>query len=237
MAVRTAILSDIHGNLEALEAVLADAAACGADRFVCLGDILGFGADVVACVDRVREVCAWSLLGHHEWMLREHVAGRTASWGAAARERLDWEAVQLAPRKAGAPDSVVRWEWLRGLQRQVWEGKRTYVHGCPSDPVSGWFFPQYEQYANALQSELDLIESVCLHGHTHVPVAVINGHVHQFAGDATHFELPEDGKALINVGAVGQPGDGDPRASYALATTSGVMIRRVTYDEIGRAHV
>lgn len=234
MAVRTAILSDIHGNLEALEAVLADAAACGADRFVCLGDILGFGADVVACVDRVREVCAWSLLGASEHHLREFAAGRYTP-NDMERGWMKRETELFVPGQSPQLADKRRWDWIRRLEREVWEGEITYVHGTPTDPVSGWIEAAHESIPRLLEPEFNLVRSICFMGSTHIPVVLrSDGVVHAPNASDLRLELPPGAKALVNVGSVGQPRDDNPAACYVLQEGREVRYRRVTYDH-GRA--
>lgn len=230
MATRTAILSDIHGNLEALEAVLADAASCGADRFVCLGDILGFGADVVACVDRVREVCAWSLMGDHEYNLREYLAGRLKP-NRAAEDRLKWEADLLVPGRTPRLVDKRRWDWVRRLETQVWEGKTTYIHARPTDPVLGWIGLDEAASRQAMSADFALIQDIAFHGHSHVPGILDDRGVSKTpnAGDV-RIEWKPGVKALIDVGSVGQPRDGHADACYVLQEGVEVRFRRVKYD-------
>lgn len=235
MAIRTAILSDIHGNLEALDAVLADAAKCGADRFVCLGDIIGFGADVVACVDRVREVCAWSLMGNHEYRLREHIAGR---W-TLNENQAGWvkrEVELLVPGKSPNLADKRRWDWLRRLETQVWEGKITYVHGRPTDPILGWITQPEASVPRLLSAEFDLVEQTCFHGHTHIPGLIEpDGKWREVRASDVRFDLATGRKTLVNVGAVGQPRDENPQACYVLHEAHEVRFRRVDYDIAGAA--
>ncbi len=230
MAARTAILSDIHGNLEALEAVLADAADHGADRFVCLGDNIGFGADIVACVDRVREVCAWSLMGDHEYNLREYLAGRLKP-DRAAEDRLKWEADLLVPGRTPELADKRRWDWVRRLETQVWEGKLTYIHARPTDPVLGWIGAEEARSRQAMSADFEIIHSFAFHGHSHVPGIVLEGgDCKAVVAPDVRFELSPTKKALIDVGSVGQPRDGHPEACYVLHEGMEVRFRRVSYD-------
>lgn len=236
MAVRTAILSDIHGNLEALEAVFADAAACGADRFVCLGDILGFGADVVACVDRVREVCEWSLTGDHEFMLREYLAGRWTP-NQQAKRYCDWEAALLVPGKSPQLADKRRWDWIRRLETQVWEGEMTFMHGRPTDPILGWISETEASAApRTLDADFELIRDIGFIGHTHIPAVFRPDAISErvSARDVT-ISFPPGTKALVNVGSVGQPRDDNPDACFVLQEGREVRYRRVSYDQAGAA--
>src|SRR5438067_12859362 len=113
--MRTAILTDIHANLEALTACISAAEAQKVDRFVCLGDTVGYGADPNACCDLVRKHAQFAVLGNHD----AAVAGRMdySYYYAAAREVLDWTALHLTPENM---------EWLRGLPYQQVEAEITY---------------------------------------------------------------------------------------------------------------
>src|SRR5437588_12510458 len=121
--MRTAILTDVHANIEALAACVAAAEQGGADRFVCLGDTVGYGANPNETCDLIRKRCAFSVLGNHD----AAVAGRMdySYYYAAARDVLDWTALQLSKENM---------EWLRGLPYQRAEGEVTYGHASPGDP-------------------------------------------------------------------------------------------------------
>src|SRR5947208_6162787 len=121
--MRTAILTDIHANIEALTACIAAAEAQKVDRFVCLGDTVGYGADPDAACNLVRQKCQFAVLGNHD----AAVAGRMdySYYYAAAREVLDWTALHLSKENM---------EWLRGLPYQKAEGDVTYGHASPRDP-------------------------------------------------------------------------------------------------------
>src|SRR5205809_532173 len=125
--MRTAILTDIHANIEALTACIAAAEAQKVDRFVCLGDTVGYGADPNAACDLVRSKCAFTVLGNHD----AAVAGRMdySYYYAAAREVLDWTALHL---------SAENMQWLRALPYQHPDGEVFYGHASPRDPRAGY---------------------------------------------------------------------------------------------------
>src|SRR5437870_13407584 len=137
--MRTAILTDIHANREALTACISAAEAHEIDRLVCLGDTVGSGADPNAACDLVRARCDFAVLGNHD----PAVAGRMdySYYYAAAREVLDWTALQLSKENM---------EWLRGLPYQRAEGEVTYGHASPRDP-------QAFEYVFALEQAEDLV--------------------------------------------------------------------------------
>ena len=216
-----AVLSDVHGNLEALDAALRDARAQGAERFVCLGDVVGYGADPDACCERVRALGGIVVRGNHD-----HACSHRVS--------LDW----FNPLAAAA----VRWtrqrlsaenrDWLRDLP---WEAaiddRAQVVHGGLHDPRH---WPYLFEGADAVPHFARQTAPLCFVGHTHVPVvfAQIGGRVLEASLRPFHVDPAEGAKAVANAGSVGQPCDGDPRACYVLydPATGAVAPRRVEYD-------
>ena len=186
------IISDIHGNLEALEAVLAADAAAAVDSWICLGDIVGYGASPNECVEIVRERCGICLLGNHdEAACQDNVPFAFNPWAARA---VLWTRDVLTDRSR----SYLRERPLRHDTPRV-----AYVHGTPIRPEK-WGYVLTPQDAASQASGFE--QEVCFIGHLHRPGA---------------FELPSlSGAAqprwLINAGSVGQPRDGDPRACLVL---------------------
>jgi diadenosine tetraphosphatase ApaH/serine/threonine PP2A family protein phosphatase len=213
-----AVISDIHGNLEALEAVLADAGNEGATDIICLGDIVGYGADPNRCVELVRERAAATVLGNHDAAALD--LEEAEEFNPLARDAILWTRRTLSPASA---------KMLRSLPLvHVREGAR-FVHASPEAPES---WPYVLNAADAQFALGACMESVCFIGHTHVPTWMIleNGLLIDMIV-AEQLELREGGRALINVGSVGQPRDGDWRASYVLfdPAQQRVIARRVEY--------
>ena len=154
--MRTAILTDIHANLEALTACISAAEAQKVDRFVCLGDTVGYGADPNAACDLVRAKCDFAVLGNHD----AAVAGRMdySYYYAAAREVLDWTALQLSKENM---------QWLRGLPYQVLEGEVTYGHASPRDPQAFEYVFALEQ-AEDLLARTEKLAQLTFIGHSHL---------------------------------------------------------------------
>ena len=189
-----AVLSDIHANLEALRAALAAAERRGADRLVCLGDVVGYGPDPGPCLDLVRaefEVC---VLGNHD----EAVAG-AGDEGALPR---DGRAAVRLHRQLLTDDQVA---WLRALPLRAEAHGATYVHAAPLRPER---WPRLESFAD-VQAQFGAFETaVCFVGHSHRPAVV---------SDAVGVLRVRPGhRYLVDVGSVGQPRDRDPRLSFAL---------------------
>jgi diadenosine tetraphosphatase ApaH/serine/threonine PP2A family protein phosphatase len=213
-----AIISDIHGNLEALEAVLEDADRQGATETVCLGDVVGYGADPNRCMELVRAKTRFSVLGNHDVAAIDLSVAE--NFNDVAREAIRWTHDTLTA------------ENLDVLKRQSYEkieGEVRYVHASPDDPPA-WHYILTEQEAwNAFEA---CAEPVCFVGHSHVPLRVFlrNGRL-EVLEDLVVEVVGED-RALLNVGSVGQPRDGDWRASYGLWNPEAkrLIARRVEYD-------
>lgn len=227
--MRTALISDIHGNLEALRVVLDDIEQRRVDRILCLGDILGYGPDPVQCVDLVTERCEWSLMGNHDF----GALYEPTNFNAAAEASAYWTRAQFEAE----PDSKLatsRWEFLGRLRVRVSFDSFLCVHGSPRRPINEYVFP--EDAINSpvkMQQIFDRIGKYCLVGHTHVPGVFT---------DEPDFYPPDDldgvytfqngEKAIINPGSVGQPRDMDPRASYAILDEDEMKVEfyRLEYD-------
>jgi diadenosine tetraphosphatase ApaH/serine/threonine PP2A family protein phosphatase len=214
--VKIAILSDIHGNLEALETVLATDAVRSADRVICLGDVIGYGADPRACLARVRERAEIILLGNHESAITH--PDELAYFNGYARTALEWTRAQLSP------DDVAFIQGFPYLHREPPD--LLLVHASPSQP-GAW------EYIVGLDSALPEMsafgETLCFVGHSHVPLAVESGTPAR-AIDMP-FRVTPGSRYLVNVGSVGQPRDRDPRAAFVLydAAARTVTLHRVEY--------
>ncbi len=218
-----AILSDIHANLEALTAVLADIDRHGVERIVCLGDLVGYGPDPIACVDIIRERCAVVLMGNFE-----HVAiSEPGRFSDSARHSFDW-----LDRLGGYKE---RLPFLANLPRSHQEGGFLYVHGSARNPLNEYVFPEDICNARKMERIFALVDHTCFCGHTHIPGVFVE----QSADDLYQFHSPEEidyvyqfdsRKTIVNVGSVGQPRDSDPRAGYVLVEGELVRFRRVEYD-------
>jgi diadenosine tetraphosphatase ApaH/serine/threonine PP2A family protein phosphatase len=216
--VRYAILSDIHGNLEALDAVLADASP-RTDVVLCLGDVVGYGADPVACLERVAERAQGVVAGNHE----HGVVGLLdlAWFNTRARAAAEWTRRQL-------DDDHRAWLATRPLVLEVDDA--TLVHASPVEPQDWDYLLTAEDGYEALSA---FATRVCFVGHSHCPGAWSigsSGPAHE--PRAVEVELERGRRYLVNVGSVGQPRDGDPRATYAVWNVNDhrVTIRRVAYD-------
>lgn len=219
--MRILVISDIHANFTALEAVIKDAG--NFDQVWCLGDVVGYGPEPNECINRLREFDHICLAGNHDLA----VVGKVALWDFTqdAREVIFWTRHWL---------TSINLDWLQSLPDTILEVGYdiTLVHGSPRDPV--W---EYITEENVAKSNLDLINTlICLNGHTHLPIIYrkpwddwrvleewprINSPIHMTLD-----------RMIINPGSVGQPRDEDPRAAYAIIDIETMTFthRRVQYD-------
>lgn len=218
--MRIAILSDIHGNRHALEAVLGDAHREDVDEAWCLGDLVGYGADPNACVRLAREHCAICLAGNHDLVVCGTMPMDDFSRNAAVAARWTQDEMDL--------ENI---EFLRRLAPDGIEGEIGLFHASPRDPI--W---EYVLSSALAERCLDVQEQrVALIGHTHVALSfardagsAVDGQT-RHGGDAVSMA---SGEWLVNPGSVGQPRDGDPRAAWLLLDTEAwtASWRRVEYD-------
>ena len=164
-----AIISDIHGNLEALTSVLADIQAQGADEIVCLGDIVGYGPDPVPCLKIIRKITRWSLCGNHDAAIfMSHAVG----FNEGAAKAVAWQRQQMLPRFYSLPGTVARWRWLENLSARRDEDGVTYVHASPSDPIMEYVLEEdfQDMGFGPSQKALNMFERfewLCFVGHSH----------------------------------------------------------------------
>lgn len=225
--MRTAVISDIHANLEALQAVLDHIDTQNVDRIICLGDILGYGPSPVECVDLVAERCEWSLMGNHDF----GVLYEPTNFNVAAEQAAYWSREQFELESDNGM-SAKRWEFLSRLRVRVLEDDFLYVHGTPRRPINEYLFP--EDALNSpvkMQQIFELVDKYALVGHTHVP-GVFTDEPDFYPPDDLDgvYKLDGEDKAIINPGSVGQPRDLDPRASYIIIEDDCVRFFRLEYD-------
>lgn len=215
--MRIAVLSDIHANLEALNAVL-DAAG-DVDGVWHLGDVVGYGPEPDAVVERLRTIGAIGVRGNHD---AAAVGGSEIEWfNPDARRAMEWTRTTISAATRARLDA---------LPQTVRNGDCTLVHGSPREPI--W---EYVTSVPVARANLAVLASrVGLHGHTHVPVAFVeqDGRIDVVSpGDGSVLEL-RGRRALVNPGSVGQPRDGDPRSSFLILDTGAdtVTWHRAAYD-------
>ena len=161
---RTAILSDIHGNLTALEAVLEDVAGQNVDRIVCLGDVIGYGPAPCQCLDRVAQF-DFCVLGNHDSSALFDPEG----FNVAAEQAIFWTRAQVESGSDGPDASRRRMQMICALPRLVDEGNVLFVHGSPRGPTNEYVFPEDTQNLKKMEKLFSLVPHLCFQGHTHVP--------------------------------------------------------------------
>ena len=224
------LISDIHGNLAALRAVFRDMQANGAEQIICLGNVVGYGPFPGECLDLVQR-CGAVLMGNHE----EALLFGAENFNPRAKKAIDWTREHL--KNAG--DEATRTRRRQILDRLQTHAKLDdflFLHASPRQPVREYVMPRDCANVEKMREIFSLIPRVCFVGHTHLPgVFLPDG---TFTPPAklwggTYFVDPGE-KALVNIGSVGQPRDGDVRACYCILDTDPgaprVIFRRVDYD-------
>ncbi len=209
--MRRALISDIHGNLEALDVVLEDIKGQKVEEVYCLGDIIGYGPNPRECIDLVMEHCKVCLLGNHDQGAMFDPDG----FNIGAERAIFWTRQQLE-NPGDRTSKQRRWDFLGELPRTYREGPFLMVHGSPRNPLSEYIFPEDIYNHRKMERLFQLVERYCFQGHTHVPGVFTEG-FQFFSPDEIDFEYTlGEGKVMVNVGSVGQPRDGDPRACYLI---------------------
>jgi diadenosine tetraphosphatase ApaH/serine/threonine PP2A family protein phosphatase len=215
---KIAIFGDIHGDLEALTTVLNDCRNEVVTDYLCTGDVVGYNASPGECLKIVRDLGCPVVQGNHDnYVAYDH---NLSDFNDAAAYVIEWTRGQLSA------DDI---KWLRDLPYTHVSQGITLVHGTMDNPASfGYVFDHQQAAANFLHQ----ITPIAFHGHTHFPMIYEKQMAGIFRIDPQEFKLPIGRKYFINVGSVGQPRDGDPRASYVIydVKTRTVTFRRLEYD-------
>lgn len=225
-----AVLSDVHANLEALDAVLADIAKHPVSHIYCLGDVLGYGPNPIECLERA---VAWdvTLLGNHDQCAMFEDSISSGMPPTVARSIL-WTRSVLT---TGGRDDL--WGFLAARPRSYQPADGFLcVHGSPRNPLNEYIFPEDVYNERKMTRIGELMERYCFCGHTHVPGVFMpqkppeTGWWFLAPEELPGFYRLDGRKTIVNVGSVGQPRDGDWRACYVLVDGWDVTFRRVEYD-------
>ncbi|MEG2724438.1 MAG: metallophosphoesterase family protein [Kiritimatiellia bacterium] len=222
-ARRYAIISDVHANIEALDAVIADAKAQSVDDFVCLGDVVGYNASPSDCIQRIRSLGCKTVMGNHDFYCSD-AAVNLDDFQPHAASVIEWTRRNISEEES---------RWLHQLPLTATVMGFTMVHSTLDNPASFRYAFDPMDAADSFQEQHT---RVCFHGHTHVPCIF-----QRPAASDQIFKLGaasgllEQGNYFINVGSVGQPRDGIPKACYLIFTMEGltklsIEYRRVEYD-------
>jgi diadenosine tetraphosphatase ApaH/serine/threonine PP2A family protein phosphatase len=230
-----ALISDIHSNLEALTAVLADIEKRGIKTVYCLGDVVGYGPNPKECLSLIIESCKFCVLGNHDYA----VFYEPTNFNIGAEQASYWSR-DILEAEEQAELRNQRWAFL-GSQpmRQTLEAdlngvkaKIDFVHASPRRPINEYIFPD-DVYTNPAKMRLlfEKTEHICFVGHTHLPGVFLED-PDFYAPDelGNVYPIVKNERAIINVGSVGQPRDRDPRASYVYIEGSEVHFVRLEYN-------
>jgi diadenosine tetraphosphatase ApaH/serine/threonine PP2A family protein phosphatase len=253
-----ALISDIHGNFQALSAVCEDIDSHDVDSIICLGDIVGYGAEPEACIDFVITKAQHSLMGNHDFALFNGPVG----FNPLAADIIYLTKIRMEPSEGGSdtpetsgveffpciqqglnPPCLIlkhskpeRWEYIKNLDYTLKEDSVLYLHGSPIDPVYEYVFP--DKFTSVWAPErikemFPFTDWLIFCGHTHHPCTIASDMTCAYPPDVDYtMKLDKNLKYIINIGSVGQPRDRDPRACYLLFDEKGGSIewRRVEYD-------
>ena len=219
--MRYAIIADIHANLDAFQVILADIQTQKCTHVACLGDVVGYGANPKECLDIVRGMNIPVVKGNHD----EYIGNDDDPEGFndAAAEAVAWTRAQITEDDR---------KWLRDLKYFRLVANFSIVHATLDAPQRwGYVFEKLEAAASFTYQNT----AVCFFGHTHVPVAFVRD-TGVRGGKYSKFRVEPGKKYFVNVGSVGQPRDGDPRAAYVVydIPSQTIELRRLDYD-IGSA--
>lgn len=237
--VPTAIISDLHGNWPALSVAIPDAIERGAQRFVCLGDVVGYGAKPRQCLQRVMDLISGEedglsaglcLQGNHEYAL----LNSAEDFNPNARAAIDWTRDSIG-RDVERDKAYVYWDFLSELEPLRREHHVMYAHGSPRDPVREYLLPRDIRDEGKMKALFACMDpgQVCFVGHSHVPAIYYeDGRFYRPKTTEGPYDLGDlsEARAIVNVGSVGQPRDGDRRLSYVLFDGQNVTFVRLEYD-------
>ncbi|MBN2712202.1 MAG: metallophosphoesterase family protein [Planctomycetes bacterium] len=225
-----ALISDVHGNIEALTEVIKDIQEQGINRIINLGDTVGYGPDPEACVDLVAKACTHNLCGNHDYAVLHDADG----FNPVARAAVDFVREKMRPDPdIPNEDKLRRWEWLQNLEPIYEDGVFEAMHASPRQPITEYVLPSDPELDPfKLQDIFDAMShEVAFVGHTHFPGVIEDGH--DFFLIPAAFDMAyevTDKRIIVNVGSVGQPRDRDIRSCYVVFDGKTVEYRRVEYN-------
>lgn len=244
---KTALISDLHGNWPALQVAVQDARQRGVERFVCLGDVVGYGARPRECLELVMGLIdptspegaglqpGRCLMGNHEFAL----LNSAEDFNPNARAAIEWTRGALG-KDVDAARVDEYWEFLARLSPLEVEPGALYAHGSPRDPVREYMLPRDSRDPVKMKAVFARMRAfdaqgayACFVGHSHVPAIFYeDGRFYRPKDTEGPYALAAsaENRALVNVGSVGQPRDGDPRLSYAIYDGANITFVRLAYD-------
>ncbi|MCC6572720.1 MAG: metallophosphoesterase family protein [Planctomycetes bacterium] len=228
-----ALVSDIHANLAAYEAVMKDIKSQGINDIISLGDLVGYGPDPIDIIDAAMEFRV-NLMGNHD----EAIIFEPVGFNYRALTAIRWTKRQLEPGFLGLRNKK-RLSFLKTLKLTHLEDGVMFVHGSPREPTTEYILRHDAEGANQglpeaqtkMQQIFSSFDNMCIVGHTHIPCVISEDNTYRSDKDLNYEFTPEKGKKyVLNVGSVGQPRDGDTRACYVIWNDKKFTWRRVEYD-------
>ena len=218
--MRYAIFGDIHGNFDAFQTVLKDIEEQGVDKFICMGDVVGYGAQPVECLEKVQELGCDTIAGNHDWAAIERIS--IDFFNAYAKAAALWTREQL---------STEHKDWLSNLPLSLSYDHCAAAHGTFHQPEAFNYIQTVFDAQLSFEALKNMGSELGFLGHSHVPVGFFDTDPITYTLDA---EVPVDDECsvIVNVGSVGQPRDENPKAAWALydSDAKSVEIRRLEYD-------
>ena len=219
--MKIAVISDIHSNLEGVEAELADIRDQGITEIFCLGDIVGYGPNPRECIDLMMK-CQVCLLGNHD----QGALFDPEGFNSGAERAIFWTRTQLENAGGSPAERDLRWDFLGALPRNHQAETLLFVHGSARNPLNEYVFPEDIYNKRKLEKIFALIPRHVFQGHTHVP-GVFTESLTFLPPDEINYEFPlGEEKIMVNVGSVGQPRDGDRRSCYLIIDEGILRFRR-----------
>jgi len=223
-----AIISDIHANIEALEAVIAEIFSRGIDEIWCLGDIVGYGPNPNECVDTIMDHSSLAIMGNHDWALLHEPVG----FSKLATRSINLTKQMMDPPRSDDGKARKRLDYLSTRGKRTKKHGHMLVHASPAHALTEYVVPwEVEADQKKYKAMFERFNQYCFVGHSHLPCVItedLRVTVPEDTGDAVTLGKK---KAIINVGSVGQPRDGDNRACFAVLDDRTVRFVRVPYDK------
>jgi len=224
---RFAIVSDLHSNAEAISAVFSRLDREGVERVICLGDVIGYGPDPEHSIDMVMRHCDLTLCGNHD----EAVMRGAQDFNPVARAVIEYNRRLLKPSLLSGSVRRGRWRFLEQLPTTYKQGDYLMVHGSPRDPVHEYIMKTDVIFIpDKIRDVFEHFEGLCFVGHTHFPGVFTEDLQFREPAQLEHVFEWNGEKAIVNVGSVGQPRDGDPRASCVIVEDGVIRFLRTEYD-------
>ena len=228
-----AVISDIHSNYEAFSAVAGELRRMELQSVICLGDIVGYGPDPEKCIDLAQQRCSVVLCGNHDFAL---IYG-ASDFSASATQAINYHRARLMPRFDDTPEDEQRrrrWQFLKSLPYRHRVNDMLFVHGSPRNPRNEYLRQRDIIWGldDKMEQNFELVESLCFIGHSHRAGVFTENLEYHTPQELEYVFRPSAGqKAIVNVGSVGQPRDGDFRASFVTVSEDrAIRFHRVAYD-------